>query len=112
MLSQTSTFRFSDSRWPFVSYVGLQLNVPLFNPSTTAKVQQARFAGEQAQEQYCSTKALITNEVRSFLFAMTEARERIDAQTGLVQAAQRSYAHTQSRYQQGLVKFSELIGNQ
>lgn len=107
-LSQMNNFRFSDSRWPFVSYLGLQLSVPVFNATSAPKVQQARLAAEQAQEQLRYTRTLLANEVRSYLYTMDEARERIRAQEGVIRAAQRSYARTESRYKQGLIKFGEL----
>ncbi|WP_266366787.1 efflux RND transporter permease subunit [Tellurirhabdus rosea] len=107
-LSQVNDFRFKDSRWPFVSFVGLQLNIPVFNATTAPKIQQARLAQIQLEEQIRYNKALIANEVRSGLDAQEEARERIRAGAGIVRAAERSYALVQSRYKQGLVKFSDV----
>ncbi|MBO0952584.1 efflux RND transporter permease subunit [Fibrella forsythiae] len=107
-LSQTSNFRFSDSRWPVVSFVGLQLNVPIFNAATAPKLQQARLAQQQAQEQLRYTKTAIANEVRSCLYALAEARDRILSQAGVVRAAERSYSRTESRYRQGIAKLGDL----
>ncbi|WP_128548652.1 efflux RND transporter permease subunit [Larkinella soli] len=107
-LSQINNFNFSDSRWPFFSFLGLQLNVPVFNAVHTSKVQQAQLAGEQAQEQLRYNKALIANEVRSGQDALEEARERIRTGEGVIRAAERSYGLTQSRYRQGLAKFGEV----
>ncbi|MBO0935869.1 efflux RND transporter permease subunit [Fibrella sp. HMF5335] len=107
-LSQTGSFRFSDSRWPVVSFVGLQLNVPIVNAATAPKIQQARLAQQQAQEQLRYTRTAIANEVRSCLYALDEARDRIRAQAGVVRAAERSYTRTESRYRQGLTKLGDL----
>jgi hydrophobe/amphiphile efflux-1 (HAE1) family protein len=107
-LTQMSNFRFSDSRWPITSYLGLQLSVPIFNATTSPKIQQSRLASLQTQEQLRYNKALISNEVRSNLYALEESRERIRTQEGVIRAAERSYALTQSRYRQGLIKFGEV----
>ncbi|XWW45072.1 TolC family protein [Fibrella sp. USSR17] len=107
-LAQTSNFRFSDSRWPVVSFVGLQLNVPIFNAATAPKLQQARLAQQQAQEQLRYTRTAIANEVRSCLYALDEARDRIQAQAGVVRAAERSYSRAASRYRQGIIKLGDL----
>lgn len=107
-LTQMNHFRFSDSRWPFISFLGLQLTVPIFNATNSPKIQQARLAYGQAQEQLRYNKALISTEVRSHLHAQEESRDRIRAQEGVIRAAERSYALTQSRYRQGLTKFSDV----
>ncbi|GAA4469915.1 efflux RND transporter permease subunit [Nibrella saemangeumensis] len=107
-LSQTNNFRFSESRWPFVSFVGVQLSIPVYNATTAPKVQQAQLAAEQAQEQLRYTKTLMANQVRAHLYAMEESRQRIRTLLGVVQAAERSYARTQSRHQQGLAKLSDV----
>ncbi|RRB02778.1 efflux RND transporter permease subunit [Larkinella rosea] len=107
-LTQMNNFRFADSRWPITSYLGLQLSVPIFHATTNPKIQQARLASLQTQEQLRYSKALIRNEVRSTLYALEESRERIRTQEGVIRAAERSYALTQSRYRHGLSKFGEV----
>ncbi|GAB3335745.1 hypothetical protein GCM10027299_45040 [Larkinella ripae] len=108
-LTQIDNFRFSESRWPLVSYLGLQVSIPVFNAANSPRIQQARLAYEQAQEQLRYSKALIGNEVRSHLSTLEESRDRIRAQEGVIRAAERSYALTQSRYRQGLTRFSEVM---
>jgi len=107
-LSQVNDFRFRGSQWPFISFLGLQLNVPIINAVNGPKIQQARIAQVQAEEQLRYSKALVTNEVRASLDAREEARDRLSAQKGLIRAAERSYALTQSRYRQGVARFSEV----
>ncbi|MFC5408980.1 efflux RND transporter permease subunit [Larkinella bovis] len=107
-LTQMNHFRFADSRWPFVSFLGLQLTVPILTAATSPKIQQTRLGYAQAQEQLNYSKALIRNEVRSQLHSLNESRERIRTQEGVVRAAERSYALTQSRYRQGLIKFGDV----
>lgn len=107
-LAQLNNFNFRDSRWPVVAYVGLQLNIPLFNPTTGAKMQQARLVQSQVQEQIQYTRQLITNEIQISLDSQAEALERLQTQAQVVRAAERSYALLKSRYQQGLAKWSEL----
>lgn len=107
-LAQLNNFNFRDSRWPVVAYVGLQLNIPLFNPTTGTKMQQARLAQSQVQEQIHYTRQLITNEIQISLDSQAEALERLQTQAQVVRAAERSYTLLKSRYQQGLAKWSEL----
>lgn len=107
-LTQLNNFNFSDSRWPFFSFIGLQLNIPIVNATTAPKIQQAQAAYSQAQEQLRYSKALIANEVKASLYTLEESRERIRTQEGVIRAAERSYALTQSRYKQGLTKFSDV----
>ncbi|RIV19764.1 hypothetical protein DYU11_22815 [Fibrisoma montanum] len=107
-LAQLNDFRFQNSRWPLVLYAGLQLNIPLFNPTNELKIQQARITYWQGQEQLRYNKELVANEVRSILYATDEARDRIKTQDGVIRAAERSYQLTQSRYRQGLTRFSDL----
>lgn len=106
--AQLPNFRFSNSQWPTVAYLGLQLTIPLVNPTTSARLQQARLGFYQAQEQIRYTKKLVANEVQAALDAEAEARERIEAQAGVVRAAERSYTLVRSRYQQGIATFTEL----
>ncbi|TAE23512.1 MAG: hypothetical protein EAZ91_22000 [Cytophagales bacterium] len=107
-LAQLNNFDFRGSRWPFVAFVGLQLNVPIWNPTTSPRTQQARLAYRQAQEQLNYAKRLATNEVQAALDARTEADERIAQQARVVEAAERSYALIRGRYAQGIAKFTEL----
>ncbi|CCH53852.1 Nodulation protein nolG [Fibrisoma limi BUZ 3] len=106
--AQLNDFRFQNSRWPLVLYAGLQLNIPLFNSTNALKIQQARIAYWQGQEQLRYNKELVANEVRSSLYAVDEARERIKTQDGVIRAVERSYGLFQSRYRQGLTRFSDL----
>ncbi|AQG78349.1 efflux RND transporter permease subunit [Spirosoma montaniterrae] len=107
-LAQLNSFDFRGSQWPFVAFMGLQLNIPLWNPTTSPKIRQARLAYDQTQEQLRYTKRLITNEVQAALDAQAESRDRLRSQNTVVRAAERSYAQTRSRYQQGLAKFTDL----
>lgn len=107
-LAQLNKFDFRGSRWPFVAFVGLQLNVPIWNPTTSPRMQQARLSYRQAQEQLNYTKRLVANEVQAALDARIEADERVRQQARVVQAAERSYALIRARYAQGIVKFTEL----
>jgi hydrophobe/amphiphile efflux-1 (HAE1) family protein len=107
--SQDDSFEFSRYRWASASFVGVQFNVPIFNGfRTDARLQQALIQQMQLTAQAEQTKRQIAMEVRVALASMLDAERRIAAQSRTVQAAERSYAQTRSRWKQGLAKQLEV----
>jgi hydrophobe/amphiphile efflux-1 (HAE1) family protein len=106
--AQLNNFDFRGSQWPTTAYLGLQLTVPIWNPTVSPKLRQARLAYFQAERQLAYNRALITNEVTYGQYATEEARERLMAQRQTIAAAERSYTLVRSRYRQGLAKWSEV----
>ncbi|WP_077921018.1 efflux RND transporter permease subunit [Spirosoma sp. 209] len=106
--SQMSNFDFGRSRWPLTAFLGVQLTLPIWNPTLQPKVRQARLAYFQAGRQLAYNRALIRNEVTYGQYAVEEARERLTAQGRTIAAAERSYALVRSRYRQGLARWSEV----
>ncbi|WP_381525757.1 efflux RND transporter permease subunit [Spirosoma soli] len=106
--AQLNNFDFKGSQWPTTAYLGLQLTVPIWNPTVSPKLRQARLAYFQAQGQLAYNRALITNEVTYGQYAVDEARDRLAAQSRTIAAAERSYTLVRSRYRQGLAKWSEV----
>lgn len=106
--AQLANFNFRGSQWPTTAFVGLQLNIPLFNPTNGPKLRQARLAYFGAERQLVYQRALLTNEVTDGQYARDEARERLSAQERTIAAADRSYALVRSRYRQGFANWSEV----
>jgi hydrophobe/amphiphile efflux-1 (HAE1) family protein len=106
--SQMSGFDFNRSKWPLTTYVGVQLTLPIWNPTLQPRVRQARLSYLQAERQMTYNRALISNEVTYAQYAVEESRERLGAQSQTISAAERSYSLVRSRYRQGLAKWSEV----
>ncbi len=106
--AQMDNFRLFRAQWPLTLYAGFQVNIPLVNPTTTPRVQQARLVAQQAEEQVRFAEQQLGQEIRSNRYAMQEARERLNAQARTIAAAERSYGLIRSRYRQGLAKWSEV----
>ncbi len=106
--AQLNHFDFRRSQWPVTAYLGLQLTIPIYNPTAQPKLRQARLTYLQAEHQLDYQRTLLTNEVINGQYAVDEARERLTAQSRTIAAAERSYAFVRSRYRQGLAKWSEV----
>ncbi|MBC8151807.1 MAG: efflux RND transporter permease subunit, partial [Bacteroidetes bacterium] len=106
--AQMDDFRLFRAKWPLTLYAGLQVTIPLINPTTTPRVQQARLATQQADGQLRYAKQQIEQEVRGTRYATQEARERLAMQARTIAAAERSYGLVRSRYRQGMAKWSEV----
>jgi outer membrane protein TolC len=106
--AQLPNFDFSRSRWPGTVYAGVQLTVPIYNPTNAPKLRQARLGQFQAETQLTYNRALISNEVQIAQYAVDEARDRLSVQGRVIAAAERSYALIRSRHRQGVAQWSEV----
>ncbi|MGE5499174.1 MAG: TolC family protein, partial [Syntrophothermus sp.] len=107
---QSDNFRLSKYTWPSSSYVGLQLSVPLFSGfKTEARVEQARLEGMKLQTQLENAREMIRTEVKVAASNLAESHKRIEAQGRTVQAAERSYELTRSRWLKGVSRQNELF---
>lgn len=106
--SQSADFSFSAQRWPQTAYLGVQLNVPLFNPTTAPRVEQARLAALQTTQQQRALASRVAAEVRTTLAALQGARDQLAVQALTVRAAARAYGLVYQRWQLGLAKWTDL----
>lgn len=106
--SQSADFSFSAQRWPQTAYLGVQLNVPLFNPTTPPRVEQARLAALQTAQQQRALASRVAAEVRTTLAALQGARDQLAVQALTVRAAARAYGLVYQRWQLGLAKWTDL----
>ncbi|MGE5679534.1 MAG: efflux RND transporter permease subunit, partial [Bacillota bacterium] len=107
---QVDNFRLSRYSWPSSAYVGLQLSVPIFSGfRTEARVAQAQIERKKLETQLENAQQMIGTEVKVNISNVAEAQKRIDAQTKTVQAADRSYELTRSRWLKGVSRQNELF---
>ncbi|MBC8044435.1 MAG: TolC family protein [Rhizobacter sp.] len=105
----TQTTDLSKSVFPSSLYAGLQLTVPIFQGfKVDSKVQQAVIAKKQTETQLDNLKEVVRSEIRVRLSGVVEARQRLEVQRYTVNAAERSFAITRSRRQQGIGTQLEL----
>jgi hydrophobe/amphiphile efflux-1 (HAE1) family protein len=106
--SQAADFSFRDQRWPQTAYLGVQLSVPLFNPTTAPRTEQAHLAALQAEQQQRALATRVAAEARTTLAALQSARDQLAVQALTVRAAARAYGLVHQRWQLGLAKWTDL----
>ncbi|MGD8782156.1 MAG: efflux RND transporter permease subunit [Ignavibacteria bacterium] len=108
--AEDKSFEFDDYKWPTSSYVGLQLNVPLFSGfKTSSRVEQAEIEKSKTEEQLKNLKDYIFFELKAALSALIETEKNIAVRENTIELAERNYSLTQSRFQKGLSKLSDLL---
>ncbi len=106
--SQGADFSFRDQRWPQTAYLGVQLSVPLFNPTNSVRTEQAHLAALQAEQQQRALATRVAAEARTTLAALQSARDQLAVQALTVRAAARAYGLVHQRWQLGLAKWTDL----
>lgn len=107
--SQAQDFRFQDYQWPRTTYAGLQLNVPILNATNRLRVEQARVAARQAEQQRRAVATQVAGEARTATAALRDAQEQLPAQDLTVQAAERSYRLVRSRWEKGVGRWADVL---
>ncbi len=106
---ERNNFTFSEYQWPVTSMVGVQLSVPLFSGfRTEARVEQAELSRIQAETELAHAREAARTEILIAQGDRAEAARRMASSKSAVQAAERSYRMTRSRWQQGLCKQIEV----
>ncbi len=109
IVSQADNFDFSKQMFPQSSFLGIQVNVPIFNGfRTDSRVQQSTISKIQAEKRLDFVKSVIGTEIQLAEASYNEAAQRLLAQERTVQAAERSLRLIRSRFQQGLSKQLEV----
>jgi outer membrane protein TolC len=107
---QSDNFKLSKYTWPSSALVGLQLSVPIFSGfRTEARVDQAIVEGKKLEVQLENARQMITTEVKVNFSNLAESKKRIESQSKTVQAAERSYDLTRSRWLKGLSRQNEIF---
>lgn len=92
-----------DGFWAPTSFVGLQVNVPIFDGlEKKAKIQRARLDLEKIKVQKYETERSISLEVQNSRNAFMTARQKLEDQQKNVEMADRIYKTTQIKYKEGV----------
>ncbi|MBD2705848.1 TolC family protein [Spirosoma sp. BT702] len=107
--SQANNFRLGDYQWPVSSYLGLQLNVPIFTGfRTNSRIQQAHITRQQSETQLANLKEIVRAQVKISLANVQEARLRIQTQQQTISVAELGYRIVRDRWKQGISSRLEL----
>ncbi|GAB4021248.1 TolC family protein [Spirosoma koreense] len=107
--SQANNFRLGDYQWPVSSYLGLQLNVPIFTGfRTNSRIQQAQITRKQSETQLANLKEIVRAQVKISLANVQEARLRIQTQQQTIAVAELGYRITRDRWKQGIASRLDL----
>lgn len=100
---------FSSGFWAPASYVGLNLNVPIFDGfGKKAKLQRSRLEMEKTRNQQTDLIRAINLEVENARTNYLNARQRLDSQNRNLDLAERIYKTAQIKYEEGVGSSLEI----
>lgn len=109
VLTLQTNFNIGSYQWGTNLAAGLQLTVPIFSGfRNEARLSRAELERQQTQTNLENLQEVIRSEISVSLANVSEAKKRIAVQATTVQSAERSYAITRSRRQQGIGSQLEL----
>jgi hydrophobe/amphiphile efflux-1 (HAE1) family protein len=109
ILTQANNFQFRDYQYPQAFFVGIQLNVPIFDGfRTNSKVQFAKVQLRQTEIQQTDLKNKINLEVQNAIDNLNEAKTNYELQSNLIKSTQQNLDLVTDRWKQGLVRFIEV----
>jgi outer membrane protein TolC len=104
-MAQRQTFDFfhGGEPWYPTAYIGLQVNVPIFDGfAKDARIKQAKLELSKTQNSIEGTKNQINNEVETARITIGNALIAFDEQTKNMKLAEEVYNQTKIKYEQGL----------
>jgi outer membrane protein TolC len=106
----TNTFYLGEKNsWFPSSYVGLSINVPIFDGFyKAANISQAKLKLQQTENKMDDLKIRIDNDVRQAQLRFTAALASLDFQKKNLDLSQRVYDQTRKKYEQGLGSNTEI----
>ncbi|MFP5042239.1 TolC family protein [Parasediminibacterium sp. JCM 36343] len=112
--AQRNTYSFfQKGDWYASSYIGLNLNVPLFDGfSKDAKIKQARLEMQQTDNNIDNLKHTIDNEVQQATFNFKTAIATMDFQKQNMKLAETVYDQTRKKYEAGTGSNTEITAAQ
>jgi hydrophobe/amphiphile efflux-1 (HAE1) family protein len=106
--TQANDFKFNNYVWPNTFFMGLQLQIPIFNGlKSNLRVRQTQVAIRQAELQRQQTISQASLETSNARLSILDAENKMASQQRVLQAMNRSAELTKSRWQAGLVKYAE-----
>ncbi|MEO6455189.1 MAG: TolC family protein [Ginsengibacter sp.] len=107
--AQRQKFDFFQGRYFTSSFIGLKLNVPLFDGGArNARIETARLNLEKTQNNIEQLKLSINNDVEQSRIRMRSALSTMDTQKKNILLAERVYNTTKLKYEQGLGSNQEI----
>ena len=107
--AQSDDMDFAQYNWPKTTYVGLQLNVPVFNGGrTNYQAVQAKLKLQQAKTSLQDLEEKVDIEIRSMQVRLEGANDRLEMHHRTFSAAELHYNMVKQRYQEGLSSRLEL----
>jgi outer membrane protein TolC len=99
-----------NERWIDYSYIGLQLNIPIFDGlQKHYKIQQAKLTYEKTQQSTSLLQNSIDLEIRQATVTLTNSLEALKSQRRNLDLAQEIVRVTRIKYQQGVGSNIEVI---
>lgn len=101
--TQANDFNFNQYRWVRTTFVGLQIQIPIFRGfGTQARVDQARASLQQSLERLSFTKQALENELKNTIYKIEQSKKRIEAQKKAVELAELGYKISRKRFESGV----------
>ena len=111
--AQADNFKFSQFDWPQGFFVGIQLNVPIFNGfKHKHKAKQSAIALQELkiEEEQLASKASL--EYRNAEGDLIESFSKIRINRDIVQAAEKSLELVNERYKKGVGRYQDVLDGQ
>jgi len=107
--AQADNFKLGQYVWPPTSFVGVQLNVPIFTGNRIkSRISQAAIRIRQEAIGLEDLQQSVRAELATLLSQWKEANEQLNIQTRTVELAELSYTMMDDRYHNGLSSRLEL----
>jgi outer membrane protein TolC len=107
--TQANNFNYFNAFYPSTPFIGLQLNIPVFNGNrNTAKTEQAKISKQQSVLASENAYQSLKTEVKQVVAGLHETIARIQTSITVKESARLSYDITQYRYAKGVASRLEL----
>jgi len=101
--AQANDFNFNRYRWIRTTFIGLQLQIPIFRGfGTQARIDQARVSLQQSTERLRFIKQALENELKGTIYKIEQSKKRIEAQKKAVELAELGYKIARKRFESGV----------
>jgi outer membrane protein len=101
--AQANDFNFNQYRWIRTTFIGLQIQIPIFNGfGTQARIDQAQASFQQAIERLNFTKQALENELKNTIYRIEQSGRRIESQKRAVELAELGYKIARKRFESGV----------
>ncbi|MEN3037556.1 MAG: TolC family protein [Candidatus Kryptonium sp.] len=100
--AQANDFNFNRYRWIRTTFIGLQIQIPIFKGfGTQARIGQARTSLQQSMERLIFTKQALENELKNTVYKIEQSKKRIEVQRKAVELAELGYRIARKRFESG-----------